>query len=135
MAEVEAVDDAHGAVATAGAPDGLDVGVVEKLLQIAGPQGVAARELVLLREQPVVVINVKASLFEQAHSGGDLLRGDLARGGGDGHRVAGTKILRHYHSSIWLRCSASRVMRRSSSRSFISVWKLLLRFRIFFFLK
>ena len=78
--EVQPVDDAHGAVAAAGAEDGADVGVVELLLQHRGTHVVAAGKLAVAVEQVVGQHHFQLPGAEQSDGGANFGARHLACG-------------------------------------------------------
>jgi len=87
--EVEAVDDADGAVAATCAEDGMDGGVVELLLKGTGTGGVVASKLVVDVVKVVRKHHFELPRAEQADGSGDFSRGYFACRGDDGDTVAG----------------------------------------------
>ena len=87
--EVEAVDDADGAVAATGAEDGADGGVVELLLKGTGTDGIVAGKLVVGVEKVVGQHYVELPRTEQVDGGIDFVEDDFACRSDDGDAVAG----------------------------------------------
>ena len=102
--EVEAVDDADGAVAAAAAEDGADAVVVEELLQERGAVAVGACKLVVAVEEPVGHEDVKSPGLERLDGRGHLVGRHLACCRCQCHPVAGFQVgdgVHNHRDNVW----------------------------------
>ena len=95
--KVQVIEQVHGAVAAAGAPDGADGGVIERSLQIGGALLGGAGLLEVLPADARAQLHLQAPAFGQRNTVAQLLHRDGARSGDDGDGVTGTEGRRDRH--------------------------------------